>query len=120
MEAEEVETGFTPATETEKLPRLPSKAEARLETTFISNSEAEELEDLADLEAEAEPMEVGFRIIYKQTIKFVDRYRIDLVIMFWVKCYKCLAHYPHDKYIAFGYPCLPASLYYAFRIKDYK
>jgi hypothetical protein len=92
MEAEEVETGFTPAKENEKLATPPSKAEARRETTFISNSEAEELEDLSDLEAEAEPMEVGFSIIYKQTIKFVDRHRKDLVIMCWVKCYKCLAH----------------------------
>jgi hypothetical protein len=95
MEAEEVETGFTPANETEKLATPSSKAEARRETTFISNPEAEQLEDLSDLEAEQ--MEVGFRIIYKQTIKFVDRYRIDLVIIFWVKCYKCLAHYPHDE-----------------------
>ena len=71
MEAEEVETGFTPAKENEKLATPPSKAEARRETTFISNSEAEELEDLSDLEAE--PMEVGSRVVHKQTINFVDR-----------------------------------------------
>jgi hypothetical protein len=58
MEAEEVETGFTPANETEKMSTPSSKAEARRETTFVSNSEDEQLDDLSDLEAEAEPMEV--------------------------------------------------------------
>jgi hypothetical protein len=81
MEAEEVETGFTPAYETEKFPTPSIKAEARRETTSISNSEAEQLEDLSDLEAEpmedlsdleAEQMEVGFRVVHKQTIKFVE------------------------------------------------
>jgi hypothetical protein len=90
MEAEEVETGFTPANETEKMSTPSIKTEARRETTFISNSEAEQLEDLSDLEAE--PMKVGFRIISKHTIKFVDLHRIDLVIMCWGRCCKCLAH----------------------------
>jgi hypothetical protein len=73
MEAEEVETGFTPANETAKFAPPSDEAEVRPETTFVSNMEAEQLEDLSDLEAEAEPMEVCFRIIYKPTIKFVDR-----------------------------------------------
>jgi hypothetical protein len=60
MEAEEVETGFTPANETEKL-ATPSIRE----TTFINNPEAEQLDDLSDIE-------VGFMIVHKQTIKLVD------------------------------------------------
>jgi hypothetical protein len=104
MEAEEVETGFIPANETEKLPPPPSKAEARLETTFISKSEAEQLEDLSDLEAEpmedlsdleAEQMEVGSRVVHKQTKKCVHHHSSHLkvlVIMCWGRCYKCLAH----------------------------
>jgi hypothetical protein len=71
MEAEEVETGFTYANETEKLPQPSSKAEARRETTFINNPEAEQLDDLSDLEAE--PIEVGSRVVHNLTIKFVDR-----------------------------------------------
>jgi hypothetical protein len=93
MEAEEVERGFTPANETEKMSTPSSKAEARRETTFVSNSEDEQLDDLYDLEAEQ--MEVGFRVVRKQTIKFVLQLLSHLkvlVIMCWVRCYKCLAH----------------------------
>ncbi len=79
MEAEEVETRFTPANETEKLPQPFSKAEARRETAFVSKSEAEQLEDLSGLEAE--PMEVGSRVVHKQTKKYVLHHSSHLKVL---------------------------------------